>query len=39
MLDQGVEPVIVEMTAYFPGVTNGMPSTPRRFHLLRTLLW
>ena len=24
MLDQGVEPVIVEMTAYFPGVTNGI---------------
>jgi serine protease Do len=24
MLDQGVEPVIVEMTAYFPGITNGI---------------
>jgi S1-C subfamily serine protease/DNA-binding NarL/FixJ family response regulator len=24
MLDQGVEPVIAEMTAYFPGVTNGI---------------
>jgi DNA-binding response OmpR family regulator/S1-C subfamily serine protease len=24
MLDQGVEPAIVEMTAYFPGVTNGI---------------
>jgi S1-C subfamily serine protease len=24
MLDQGVEPVIVEMTAYFPGVSNGI---------------
>ena len=24
MLDQGVEPVIAEMTAYFPGITNGV---------------
>lgn len=24
MLDQGVEPVIAEMTAYFPGITNGI---------------
>ncbi len=24
MLDQGVEPVIAEMTAYFPGVPNGI---------------
>ena len=24
MLDQGVEPVITEMTAYFPGVANGI---------------
>jgi DNA-binding response OmpR family regulator/S1-C subfamily serine protease len=24
MLDQGVEPVIVEMTAYFPGITNSI---------------
>jgi len=24
MLDQGVEPVIAEMTAYFPGVANGI---------------
>jgi DNA-binding response OmpR family regulator/S1-C subfamily serine protease len=24
MLDQGVEPVITEMTAYFPGITNGV---------------
>jgi DNA-binding response OmpR family regulator len=24
MLDQGVEPVIVEMTAYFPGVSSGI---------------
>ncbi len=25
MLDQGLEPVIVEMTAYFPGVPHGIP--------------
>ena len=25
MLDQGLEPVIVEMTAYFPGVSPGVP--------------
>ena len=25
MLDQGLEPDIVEMTAYFPGVTHGIP--------------
>src|SRR6202022_3886527 len=24
MLSQGVEPVIAEMTAYFPGITNGI---------------
>jgi serine protease Do len=24
MLDQGIEPVIVEMTAYFPGITKGI---------------
>jgi DNA-binding response OmpR family regulator/S1-C subfamily serine protease len=24
MLDQGVEPVIIEMTAYFPGIANGI---------------
>src|SRR5207245_11447013 len=24
MLDQGVEPVIAEMTAYFPGIPNGI---------------
>jgi len=24
MLDQGVDPVIVEMTAYFPGIANGI---------------
>jgi S1-C subfamily serine protease len=27
MLDQGVEPVIVEMTAYFPGVSHGIAIT------------
>jgi S1-C subfamily serine protease len=27
MLDQGVEPVIVEMSAYFPGVSHGIPVT------------
>jgi serine protease Do len=27
MLDQGVEPVIVEMTAYFPGVSHGIAVT------------
>jgi DNA-binding response OmpR family regulator/S1-C subfamily serine protease len=25
MLDQGVEPVVAEMTAYFPGIPNGIP--------------
>ena len=25
LLDQGMEPVITEMTAYFPGVTHGIP--------------
>ena len=25
MLNQGVEPVIAEMTAYFPGIANGIP--------------
>lgn len=25
MLDHGVEPVIAEMTAYFPGIPNGVP--------------
>jgi DNA-binding response OmpR family regulator/S1-C subfamily serine protease len=25
MLDQGLEPVVVEMTAYFPGVPHGIP--------------
>jgi DNA-binding response OmpR family regulator/S1-C subfamily serine protease len=30
MLDQGLEPEILEMTAYFPGVTHGIPLTTRR---------
>jgi S1-C subfamily serine protease/DNA-binding NarL/FixJ family response regulator len=30
MLDQGVEPVIAEMTAYFPGVTNGIAVTTEK---------
>jgi DNA-binding response OmpR family regulator/S1-C subfamily serine protease len=25
MIDQGVEPIVAEMTAYFPGVTHGIP--------------
>lgn len=30
MLDSGLEPEIVEMTAYFPGVTHGIPITTKR---------
>jgi DNA-binding response OmpR family regulator len=30
MLDQGVEPVIAEMTAYFPGVPNGIAVNTER---------
>jgi S1-C subfamily serine protease len=30
MLDQGVEPVVVEMTAYFPGVSHGIAITTER---------
>ncbi len=30
MLDQGVEPVIVEMTAYFPGISNGIAVNTER---------
>jgi DNA-binding response OmpR family regulator/S1-C subfamily serine protease len=30
MLDQGLEPEIAEMTAYFPGVNNGIPITTKR---------
>jgi S1-C subfamily serine protease len=30
MLDQGVEPVIAEMTAYFPGIPNGIPANTEK---------
>jgi serine protease Do len=30
MLDQGLEPEVAEMTAYFPGVTHGIPITTRK---------
>jgi DNA-binding response OmpR family regulator/S1-C subfamily serine protease len=30
MLDQGLEPDIVEMTAYFPGVTHGIPIATKK---------
>jgi serine protease Do len=30
MLDQGLEPDIAEMTAYFPGVTHGIPITTKK---------
>jgi S1-C subfamily serine protease len=30
MLDQGLEPKIVEMTAYFPGITHGIPIATKR---------
>ncbi len=30
MLDQGLEPEIAEMTAYFPGVTHGIPITTKK---------
>jgi serine protease Do len=30
MLDQGVEPVIAEMTAYFPGIPNGIPGNTEK---------
>jgi DNA-binding response OmpR family regulator/S1-C subfamily serine protease len=30
MLDQGLDPEIDEMTAYFPGVTHGIPITTKR---------
>jgi serine protease Do len=30
MLDQGLEPAIAEMTAYFPGVPHGIPITTER---------
>src|SRR6266550_5380364 len=30
MLDQGVEPVIAEMTAYFPGIPSGIPANTEK---------
>jgi serine protease Do len=30
MLDQGLDPEIAEMTAYFPGVTHGIPITTKK---------
>jgi S1-C subfamily serine protease/CheY-like chemotaxis protein len=30
MLDQGLEPEVAEMTAYFPGVTHGIPIATRK---------
>jgi S1-C subfamily serine protease len=30
MLDQGLEPEIAEMTAYFPGATHGIPITTKK---------
>jgi serine protease Do len=30
MLDQGLEPQIVEMTAYFPGITHGIPISTQK---------
>ena len=30
MLDQGLEPAIVEMTAYFPGIGHGIPISTRK---------
>jgi hypothetical protein len=30
MTDQGIEPVLVEMTAYFPGVSHGLSGTTER---------
>lgn len=30
MLDQGLEPYVAEMTAYFPGVAHGIPITTKR---------
>jgi DNA-binding response OmpR family regulator/S1-C subfamily serine protease len=30
MLDQGLDPQIAEMTAYFPGATHGIPITTRK---------
>jgi DNA-binding response OmpR family regulator/S1-C subfamily serine protease len=33
MLDQGVEPVIIEMTAYFPGISNGIAVNTEKISL------
>jgi DNA-binding response OmpR family regulator len=30
MTDQGVEPVLVEMTAYFPGISHGIPISTQK---------
>ena len=30
MLDQGLEPAIVEMTAYFPGINHGIPISTKK---------
>jgi S1-C subfamily serine protease len=30
MTDQGVEPILVEMTAYFPGMNHGIPMTTEK---------
>jgi S1-C subfamily serine protease len=30
MTDQGVDPVVIEMTAYFPGISHGIPMTTER---------
>jgi len=35
LLDQGLEPVIVEMTAYFPGVPSGLAIKTEKIFLLR----
>jgi len=36
ILDQGLEPMIAEMTAYFPALPTALLSTQRRFQLLQT---
>jgi S1-C subfamily serine protease/DNA-binding NarL/FixJ family response regulator len=30
MTDQGVDPVVIEMTAYFPGINHGISMTPEK---------
>jgi len=37
MLDQGVEPMIAEMTAYFPGVSNGIAVDTEKISPRRTV--